>query len=152
MKTALFASLSLFLLLPSCGNSGVAGTWVLDTSVMKKKMQESMNRAQAKNPKQNAMAKMFMKQMLASLDKMKVQMVLHGDGTFTVTSSTPKSKAPQEGKGTWKLEKDILTLTPKSGNAFGAKLEPKKFRYDGSTLVPEDDSKAKEAGMVFRKQ
>ncbi|HHI67986.1 MAG TPA: hypothetical protein ENJ97_01535 [Planctomycetes bacterium] len=85
-------------------------------------------------------------------DKLKFQMVLHRDGTFTVTSSNPESKAPQEGKGTWKLEKDILTLTPKSGNAFGAKLKPKKFRYDGSTLVPEGDPIAKEMGMVFRKQ
>ncbi len=152
MKTALFASLSLFLLLPSCGNSGVAGTWVLDTSVMKKKAKEGLEKNLPKDPKKKAMSQVFMKRVLAVYDKMKVQLVLHGDGTFTVTSSNPESKAPQEGKGTWKLEKDILTLTPKSGNAFGGKLVPKKFRYDGSTLVPEGDPIAKKMGMVYRKQ
>ncbi len=152
MKAVLFTSLALSLLLSACGKSGgITGTWVLDTSVMKKKMQESMNKAGMKDSKAAAMFKKSMQGALAAMDRMKSEIVLHGDGTYTYSTTTPHSTTPQEGKGTWKLEKDVLTLTPTSGAAGGMKRGPVKFRYNGTTLVPEDDPGGKNSGMVYRK-
>ncbi len=151
MKSALLASLSLFLLLPSCGKSGgVTGTWVLDNSAMKKKFQQAL----AKNPgaKQGPMAKKFREQTLAFLDKMKISLVLNGDGTFAYVAG-PKggSGSSQKSGGTWKLEKDVLTLTPKAGSASGGRMVSLKFKYDGKVLVPVG-AQGMEKEMVFRKQ
>jgi len=154
MKAVLLSSLSLFLLLPACGKSGgVTGTWVLDTAQMKQKIQESMKQAETKNPKGAAMMKAMMQAMIASFDKMKASIEINGDGTFSITAQSPGKKAPEAGKGTWKLEKDVLTLTPTSGKAFGKGNSPKKFRFTGSTIVPFEDQGGKGGPvMVFRKQ
>ncbi len=155
MKSLLLPSLSLFLLLPACGKSGgPTGTWTLDTQAMKKQVEESMARAQEKNPKMKAMKDAFMKQILAGLDKLSAELVLKGDGTFTFTGMQAGKEGKEKGEGTWKQEKDIIVLTPTSGKAFNLKSgQPLKFKLSGGTLTMLAGNKGSSGagGLVFRK-
>ncbi len=129
----LFTGVALCVALAACGDnkgggppgmpgspaSEVVGTWLLDSS----SIQKSMNDELAKMPEdQRKAAEPMMKMVLESMKKLKLQVRIESNGTFTGDFPSDDPTKTEVIKGTWKKDGDGIALTSTEKN--GAAIEP----------------------------
>lgn len=139
------------LLLVACsGGSSVAGSWILDSGATSTAMEAALEaQMKGKTGPEAEMGKTVLNGIKEAMKKMRSEMDIAADGTFTIHNDTPDGKH-QHIHGKWTLQGNTISFTGKAEDQD--KEETHSGTWDGDVLRVEQNEGGQKMTMVFRRK
>ncbi len=151
MKNLVLSLVSAFLLAACSGGSSVDGSWILDGGATAAAMQAALeNQASAAKGPEAEMAKAVLSGIMEGMKKMRSELDIEKDGTFTVHIDKPDG-GHEHVNGKWTLQGNTLTMTGK-GDSENAKEETHTATLEGDELRMTQDAGGQKITMLFRRK
>lgn len=151
MKKLLLPFVSALLLAACSSGSPVTGAWILDggatAAAMETVMQAQMKGAEG--PEAEMMKKAVLDGIKQGMSKMRSEIDIEGDGTFTVHNDAPDGSHTHV-HGKWTLQGSTITFTGKADNQ--EKPETYSGTVNGEEMRLEMQQGDEKMTMVFRRK
>jgi len=139
MRKSFFAGVALLLVVACGGKGGAEGTWTVDTNAL-------VDMAVAEGKTRGAEVTAEQRAMFAQMFKdAKMELVLKGDGSASMTMAGLPGTASEAMTGTWTQSGDVVTITGKTKNgqpAQGDDAKPQPLTLNGDKLTMTKDGRS----------